>query len=59
MWTYDDDDDDSEDSSAVSVKSEYGRSVPSSGLESSFDCHIYEESTVSGTGMESFNVETP
>jgi hypothetical protein len=57
LWTYDDGD--SEGRSAASVKSDYGRSVPSSDLESSFDSHIYDESTVSGTGEESFNLEIP
>jgi hypothetical protein len=57
LWTSDSDD--SEDRSAPSVKSEYGRSVPSSGLEDSFDFHMYDKSTVSGTGKESFNVKIP
>ena len=48
-----------EDRSPPSVKSEYSRSVLSSNLEDRFDSHMYEKSTVSGTGEESLNVEIP
>ena len=51
--------DDSDAKSAPSGKSEYKRSVPSSGLEDSFDSHMYDESNMSGIGKESCNVKSP
>jgi hypothetical protein len=57
LWTHGSDVRD--DRSVPSAKSEYGRSEHSSSLEDSFDSNVYDESTVSGTGEESFNVEIP
>jgi hypothetical protein len=49
LWT--DCDDDRKDRSATRAKSDHSRSLPRSSLEASFHSHMYEESTVSGTGM--------